>query len=341
MSQKILFVTGGAGFIGSAVVRMLIKDTDYIVVNIDKLTYAGHLESLAQINNNPRHIFKRTDICDYNAINELFNQYKPVGVINLAAESHVDRSITHAAEFIQTNIVGTYTLLDVARHYYAKLSQSLQQEFRFLHVSTDEVFGSLGDTGYFNETTAYDPRSPYSASKASSDFLVRAWYHTYKLPIIITNCTNNYGPYHFPEKLIPLLINNALRLKSLPIYGTGNNVRDWLYVDDHVRGVLLAFNKGSPGESYCIGGHNERTNLEVANTICNILDELKPRADGSSYSELISYVSDRAGHDYRYAMDPTKITTTLGWKPLETFESGIRKTVEWYINNQEWVAHVS
>jgi dTDP-glucose 4,6-dehydratase len=332
---KAIFVTGGAGFIGSAVVRLLIKDTDYTVVNIDKLTYAGNLESLVLVRDNPRYIFKHIDICDRAAIDLLFNTYKPVGLIHLAAESHVDRSIMHSGEFIQTNIVGTYTLLEAARHYYLQVTG-----FKFLHVSTDEVFGSLGDTGYFSETTAYDPRSPYSASKASSDLLVRAWHHTYGLPIVITNCTNNYGPYHYPEKLIPLIINNALNLKPLPVYGMGNNVRDWLYVDDHVRGLLLAFEQGKSGESYCIGGHNERTNLEVVNTICQILDELKPRADGGSYAMLIEHVNDRAGHDYRYAMDPNKITTELGWKPRESFVTGIKKTIQWYIDNQEWVEQV-
>jgi dTDP-glucose 4,6-dehydratase len=336
--NKTLLVTGGAGFIGSALVRLLIKTTDYTVVNIDKLTYAGNLESLQEIAHQSRHVFKQLDIGDKAAISEIFAHYQPRGVIHLAAESHVDRSIVGPEEFIQTNIVGTYTLLECARNYYASITN--KDQFKFVHVSTDEVFGSLGSTGYFSEATAYDPRSPYSASKASSDLLARAWFHTYNLPVVITNCTNNYGPYHFPEKLIPLMINNALQLKPLPIYGKGDNIRDWLYVDDHARGLLLAFEKGRFGESYCIGGHNERSNLEVVHTICTILDELQPRSDGQSYRDLITYVNDRAGHDYRYAMDPSKIQTELGWQAQENFASGIRKTVQWYLANQVWVNHV-
>lgn len=341
MSTKTLVVTGGAGFIGSALVRLLINTTDYNIVNIDKLTYAGNLESLKEIENNPRHIFKHLDICDLNKIADVFKEYRPVGVIHLAAESHVDRSIVAAEDFIRTNIIGTYTLLECVHEYYNKvIDKDLRDVFKFVHVSTDEVFGSLGMTGYFNEKTAYDPRSPYSASKASSDLLVKAWHHTYGLPVVITNCTNNYGPYHFPEKLIPLIINNALQLKPLPIYGKGDNVRDWLYVEDHVRGLLLAYEKGVSGESYCIGGHNERTNFAVVKEICQILDKLKPRADNKSYNELIVYVTDRMGHDYRYAMDPSKIMHELGWKPLDNFESGIRKTIVWYLNNQDWVKHI-
>ncbi len=338
MTKKTLLVTGGAGFIGSAVVRQLINHSDYHVVNIDKLTYAGNLESLKEISDNPRYSFEKVDIGDKENISRIFKHYQPVGILHLAAESHVDRSISGPGEFIMTNIVGSYNLLECAREYYNGLTDKFQ--FKFVHISTDEVFGSLGDSGYFREDTAYDPRSPYSASKASSDLLVRAWYHTYNLPVVITNCTNNYGPYHFPEKLIPLVINNALQGKNLPIYGKGDNIRDWLYVDDHAKGIILAFEKGQLGESYCIGGHNERTNLEVVQTICRLLDELQPRSDGRSYLEQISYVSDRAGHDYRYAMDPTKIQNELGWQPEENFDTGIRKTIQWYLDNQQWVNHV-
>jgi dTDP-glucose 4,6-dehydratase len=338
MQKNTLFVTGGAGFIGSALVRYLITHTNYNVVNIDKLTYAGNLESLASIIDNPRHIFSKVDICDKVQITELFKKYNPIGVIHLAAESHVDRSIIGSKEFIETNIIGTYNLLECSRNYFADLTT--KYNFKFVHVSTDEVFGSLGDTGYFKETTAYDPRSPYSASKASSDLLAKAWFHTYNLPVVITNCTNNYGPYHFPEKLIPLIINNALQLKALPVYGKGDNIRDWLYVEDHVRGLVLAFEKGVIGESYCIGGHNERSNLEVVNVICGILDQLKPRSDNKTYADLITYVTDRKGHDYRYAMDPTKIQNDLGWVPEENFESGIKKTIQWYLEHQDWVEHI-
>ncbi|MBX9598280.1 MAG: dTDP-glucose 4,6-dehydratase [Burkholderiales bacterium] len=338
MTKKTLLVTGGAGFIGSAVVRQLINHSDYHVVNIDKLTYAGNLESLKEISDNSRYSFEQVDIGDKENISRIFKLYQPVGILHLAAESHVDRSISGPGEFIMTNIVGSYNLLECAREYYNSLTDKTQ--FKFVHISTDEVFGSLGDSGYFREDTAYDPRSPYSASKASSDLLVRAWYHTYDLPVVITNCTNNYGPYHFPEKLIPLVINNALQGKALPIYGKGDNIRDWLYVDDHAKGIILAFEKGQLGESYCIGGHNERTNLEVVQTICRLLDELQPRNDGQSYLEQISYVSDRAGHDYRYAMDPTKIQSELGWQPEENFDTGIQKTIQWYLDNQQWVNHV-
>ena len=339
--MKTLLVTGGAGFIGSAVIRELIANSDYQVVNIDKLTYAGNLESLTAISAHPRYIFEQVDIGDKVNISRIFNSYQPIGILHLAAESHVDRSILGPKDFIETNIVGTYNLLECAREYYAQLSATgAQAQFKFVHISTDEVFGSLGASGYFSETTAYDPRSPYSASKASSDMLVRAWHHTYKLPIVITNCTNNYGPYHFPEKLIPLVINNALQGKELPIYGTGANIRDWLYVDDHAKGIILAFEKGKIGESYCIGGHNEKTNLEVVETICQILDKLQPRRDAKSYATQMVYVTDRAGHDFRYAMDPTKIQNDLGWQPEEDFDSGIEKTVAWYLANQEWVAHI-
>ena len=293
---------------------------------------------IKSIANDTRYTFVRADICDKIKINELFQKYNPSGVIHLAAESHVDRSILGSKEFIETNIIGTYNLLECSRTYFDQLDDKSQ--FKFVHVSTDEVFGSLEDTGYFRETTPYDPKSPYSASKASSDLLVKAWFHTYGLPIVITNCTNNYGPYHFPEKLIPLIINNALQLKPLPVYGMGNNVRDWLYVEDHANGLILAFEKGKLGESYCIGGHNERTNLDVVNIICNTLDQLKPRKDQKKYADLITYVTDRKGHDYRYAMDPTKIEKDLGWSPEENFASGIEKTIKWYLDNQGWVEHV-
>lgn len=336
--NKVIFVTGGAGFIGGAVVKILLKQTSYTVVNLDKLTYAGNLESLKEVENNPRHIFKHVDICDEAEITNLLQEYNPIGILHLAAESHVDRSIVGPKDFIQTNIVGTYTLLECVRNYLN--TRDSGHAFKFVHISTDEVFGSLGNEGYFNELTSYDPRSPYSASKASSDMLARAWFHTYGLPVIVTNCTNNYGPYHFPEKLIPLIINNALQLKTLPIYGEGNNVRDWLYVDDHAKGIILAFEKGIPGESYCIGGHNERTNLEVVQTICSTLDDLQPRTDGKKYQDLITFVKDRAGHDYRYAMDPSKIKHELGWSPEETFTTGIKKTIEWYLTNQDWVKHI-
>ncbi|MEK7877686.1 MAG: dTDP-glucose 4,6-dehydratase, partial [Pseudomonadota bacterium] len=339
-ASKTVFVTGGAGFIGSALVRLLIAESGWRIVNIDKLTYAGNLESLAGVGDHPRHIFKRTDIGDRAALDRLFAEYHPAGVIHLAAESHVDRSITSPADFIQANIVGTYTLLEAARDYWQSLSETEQAGFRFHHVSTDEVFGSLGDTGYFSETTAYQPNSPYAASKASSDHLVRAWRHTFGLPALITNCSNNYGPCQFPEKLNPLMILRALEGKPLPIYGTGGNVRDWLYVDDHARALKRVFEHGMIGETYCIGGHNERTNLEVVDVLCAQLDELRPRADGRSYRDQKTFVTDRPGHDQRYAIDAARIQRELGWTPQETFETGIRKTIAWYLANREWVAHV-
>lgn len=335
--MQTVFVTGGAGFIGSALIRKLIKETDYTVINIDNLTYAGNLESLKEVLTNSRHIFKKLNILNKEEIKNLLIEYNPIGIFHLAAESHVDRSIVSSNAFINTNINGTYTLLECVKEYLSETNKN----FKFLHVSTDEVFGSLQSKNeYFSESTPYDPRSPYSASKASSDMLVRAWYHTYNVPIVITNCTNNYGPFQFPEKLISLIVNNALELKSLPIYGKGENIRDWLFVDDHVEGLLLAFQKGKIGESYCIGGNNEKTNLEVVETICNILDEIKPRKDNNSYKSLISFVKDRYGHDYRYAMDSSKIKKELGWEPKYTFETGILETVKWYLNNQEWVKHV-
>ncbi|CAG4884349.1 dTDP-glucose 4,6 dehydratase, NAD(P)-binding [Georgfuchsia toluolica] len=338
--MKTIFVTGGAGFIGSALIRLLMAETDWHVVNIDKLTYAGNLESLTSVMDNPRYQFSRTDICDRVALDTLFDHYQPAGVIHLAAESHVDRSIHGPGDFIATNISGTYTLLEAVRGYWSSLEHAAKSTFRFHHVSTDEVYGSLGNTGFFTETTPYQPNSPYSASKAASDHLVRAWHHTYGLPVVTTNCSNNYGPCQFPEKLIPLMILNALSEKPLPIYGKGDNVRDWLYVDDHARALRLVFERGLPGETYNIGGHNEMTNLQVVDTLCTLLDELKPRHDGRSYREQKISVADRPGHDKRYAIDAGKIERELDWKPLETFESGIRKTVLWYLDNQSWVANV-
>ena len=338
--MKTILVTGGAGFIGSALVRLLIAETDWRIVNVDKLTYAGNLESLADLADHPRHVFSRTDICDRAGLDALFLEHQPVGLIHLAAESHVDRSIHGPGDFIETNIAGTYTLLEAARAHWSALDAAAKADFRFHHVSTEEVFGSLGDTGLFVETNPYQPNSPYSASKAASDHLVRAWHHTYGLPTVITNCSNNYGPCQFPEKLIPLMIHNAVTDKPLPIYGKGDNVRDWLYVDDHACALRLVFERGTPGETYNIGGHNEKTNLEVVDTLCALLDELKPRQDGRSYREQKISVADRPGHDKRYAIDATKIERELGWKPEESFESGMRKTVQWYLDNPAWVAHV-
>jgi dTDP-glucose 4,6-dehydratase len=332
--RKIL-ITGGAGFIGSAVIRQLIAETDNTVINVDKLTYAGNLQSLTSVEENPRYRFERVDICDAAAIASLFHEHQPDAVMHLAAESHVDRSITGPAAFIETNIFGTYTLLNAAREYWSELTTERKNTFRFHHISTDEVYGSLGETGFFTENTAYQPNSPYSASKASSDHLVRAWYHTYGLPVVTTNCSNNYGPYHFPEKLIPLIILNACNGKPLPIYGKGDNIRDWLYVDDHARALRLVLERGQVGETYNIGGWNEKTNLEVVYEICAILDELRPQ--GAPHASLITYVQDRPGHDHRYAIDAGKIAHELGWKPLETFETGLRKTVEWYLTNPDWV----
>jgi dTDP-glucose 4,6-dehydratase len=335
-SKKII-VTGGAGFIGSALIRMIIKETPHTVLNLDKLTYAGNLSSLSEVSDSPRYSFVQADIADEAAVTKIVNDFQPDAIMNLAAESHVDRSIDGARPFMETNILGTYTMLHVARNYWAELAEEKKTAFRFLHISTDEVFGSLeGPDGFFTETTPYDPRSPYSASKAASDHLVRAWYHTYGLPILLTNCSNNYGPYHFPEKLIPLIILNALEGKSLPVYGQGANIRDWLYVDDHARALLKVLEQGTPGESYNVGGHNERTNLQVVRTVCGILDELCPRAQGGHYEDLITFVADRPGHDLRYAIDPTKLTTELGWQPQENFDTGIRKTVQWYLDNEWW-----
>jgi dTDP-glucose 4,6-dehydratase len=337
--MKTLIITGGAGFIGSAVVRQLINETDYKVVNVDKLTYAGNLQSLVSVSSNPRYKFEQVDICDAAEVNRVFREHQPDAIMHLAAESHVDRSITGPADFIQTNIVGTYTLLESARAHWNSLQGERKADFRFHHISTDEVYGSLGDEGFFTEDTAYEPNSPYSASKASSDHLVRAWHHTYGMPVVTTNCSNNYGPYHFPEKLIPLVILNAVNGKPLPIYGKGDNIRDWLYVDDHAHALRTVLETGKLGETYNIGGWNEKTNLEVVQAICTILDELHPQ--GAPHNKLITYVTDRPGHDKRYAIDASKIAEDLGWKPQETFETGLRKTVAWYLENTDWVKGVT
>jgi dTDP-glucose 4,6-dehydratase len=335
MSKRIL-VTGGAGFIGSAVVRQAIRETDHQVVVVDKLTYAGNMDSLAPVSNDPRYAFERADIADATKMRELFERYRPDAVMHLAAESHVDRSIDGPGEFIQTNVVGTFTLLQATLGYWRALPGAERDAFRFHHISTDEVFGSLGEEGLFCETTAYDPRSPYSASKAASDHLVRAWHHTYGLPVVVTNCSNNYGPYHFPEKLIPLIIINALEGLTLPVYGKGANVRDWLFVDDHARALLTVVTKGTAGETYCVGGRCEKANIEVVRTICALMDELTPSAKIGPRENLITYVADRPGHDMRYAIDASRIAIDLGWEPRETFESGLRKTVEWYLANRTW-----
>jgi dTDP-glucose 4,6-dehydratase len=336
-----ILVTGGAGFIGSNFVLEWLAHSDEPVVNLDLLTYAGNLENLASIQGDPRHHFVKGDIGDRALLAKLLTQNQPRAVINFAAESHVDRSIHGPADFIQTNIVGTFNLLESVREYWTALPDAQKTAFRFLHVSTDEVYGSLEkDDPAFSETNAYEPNSPYSASKAASDHLVRAWHHTYGLPVLTTNCSNNYGPYHFPEKLIPLCILNALAGKPLPIYGDGQQVRDWLFVKDHCSAIRHVLEKGQLGETYNVGGWNEKANLEVVETLCQILDELKPRADGESYQSQITFVKDRPGHDRRYAIDATKLEKELGWKPAETFETGIRKTVMWYLEHQDWVSHV-
>jgi dTDP-glucose 4,6-dehydratase len=331
-----LLVTGGAGFIGATVVRHTIHATDHSVVVVDKLTYACNLESLAPVSSDPRFAFVREDVADLPKMREIFQRFQPDIVMHLAAESHVDRSIDGPGEFIQSNIVGTYSLLQAALGHWRSLSSDKRDEFRFHHISTDEVFGSLGADGCFSETTPYNPNSPYSASKAASDHLVRAWQHTYGLPALISNCSNNYGPYHFPEKLIPLMIINALEGIKLPIYGAGSNVRDWLYVEDHARALLQVATTGIAGETYCIGGRCEKTNLEVVKAICRLIDELAPNPAIAKHESLIDFVGDRPGHDLRYAIDPAKIKNDLGWEPRETFETGLRKTVEWYLSNRTW-----
>jgi dTDP-glucose 4,6-dehydratase len=340
--MKIL-VTGGAGFIGSAVVRHIINDTNDTVLNLDKLTYAGNLESLLSVADNPRYQFSQTDICDRAALDKLFNEFQPDAVMHLAAESHVDRSITGSAAFVETNIMGTYHLLEATRQYWSTLNEEQQKSFRFHHISTDEVYGDLeGTTDLFHETTSYAPSSPYSASKASSDHLVRAWNRTYGLPVVVTNCSNNYGPFHFPEKLIPLVILNALAGKPLPVYGNGAQIRDWLFVEDHARALYKVMTESEVGETYNIGGHNEQKNIDVVYGICNLLEELAPEkpVGVSQYADLITFVADRPGHDLRYAIDASKIQRDLNWIPQETFETGLRKTVQWYLDNQQWVEHV-
>jgi len=342
--MKIL-ITGGAGFIGSAVVRHIIQDTQDSVINVDKLTYAGNLESIKDVSDSERYQFFQLDICDGAGLSKLMNETQPDAIMHLAAESHVDRSITGPADFVQTNVVGTYTLLEATRQYWNTLSDEKKQAFRFHHISTDEVYGDLphpdemsGELPLFTETTPYAPSSPYSSTKAASDHLVRAWGRTYKLPVIITNCSNNYGPYHFPEKLIPLIIINALEKKPLPVYGKGDQIRDWLYVEDHARALYKVVTEAEVGTTYNIGGHNEKQNLEVVQTVCALLDELQPTE--GRYADLITYVNDRPGHDRRYAIDSSKIQKDLGWKPQETFESGLRKTVQWYLTNNEWIDNI-
>jgi len=357
--MKKVLVTGGAGFIGSAVCRYLVGEKQVQVLNVDKLTYAGVLASLEEIEGSPLYHFEQVDICDSGRIAELFADFQPDAVMHLAAESHVDRSINGPAECIETNIVGTYTMLECAREYWAGLSSERKANFRFHHISTDEVYGSLGEEGLFEETAPYDPRSPYSASKASSDHLVKAWFHTYGLPVVITNCSNNYGPYQFPEKLIPVIILKALEEQPLPLYGKGDHIRDWLYVEDHARALVKVVESGRVGETYNVGGYNERTNLEVVESICEILDELRPLGNGcgklevesgtgtasgsishishpTSYKDLITFVTDRPGHDRRYAINAAKLETNLGWKAKESFNRGIRKTVQWYLDNEWW-----
>ena len=336
-----ILVTGGAGFIGSALVRHLLQHTPVQVLNVDLLTYAGNLESLESVSRSPAYRFAQADICDADAMRALFREFQPDAVIHLAAESHVDRSIDGPAAFIKTNIEGTYVLLQAAREYWSTLTDPARAAFRFHHVSTDEVFGALGDTGMFTETTPYNPRSPYSASKAASDHLVRAWHETYGLPVVLTNCSNNYGPFQFPEKLVPLTILKALRGEPLPVYGKGENVRDWLYVDDHVRAILAVLERAPVGETFNVGGSSERRNIDVVKTLCAKLDTLRPSPGGRPYADQITFVTDRPGHDWRYAMDSAKLQRELGWRPFETFESGMTKTVQWYLDNSRWCERVA
>ncbi|KAA3617665.1 MAG: dTDP-glucose 4,6-dehydratase [Calditrichaeota bacterium] len=338
--MKKVLITGGAGFIGSNLVHYLINNKLAEVINVDSLTYAGNLASLKPIEKNPLYHFEKTDICDTTAINKIFDKYQPDFVMHLAAESHVDRSIDGPSEFLNTNIMGTYNLLEISRNYWEKLNVDKKDNFRFLHISTDEVFGSLGKEGIFTETTAYDPKSPYSASKASSDHLVRAWQHTFGLPTLITNCSNNYGPYQFPEKLIPVIILNALQGKPIPVYGKGENVRDWLFVEDHVSALWKVISEGEIGETYCIGGNNEKQNIDVVNIICNLMDELNEDPKVENHADLITFVKDRPGHDLRYAIDAAKIKNALGWEPQTSFEEGFKKTVKWYLENLEWCSIV-
>lgn len=335
-----ILVTGGAGFIGSNLVRHLLSDSGHTVLNVDALTYAGNRHSLSDFEGNPRHRFVQADITDAEAMRRLFTEFKPDWVMHLAAESHVDRSIDGPGAFIQTNIVGTYTLLQAARVHYESLSGAARDRFRFLHVSTDEVYGSLGATGFFTEETPYDPHSPYSASKAASDHLARAWADTYKLPVLVTNCSNNYGPYQFPEKLIPVVILKALRGDPIPVYGKGDNIRDWLYVGDHAEALHVVIARGRPSETYNIGGNNERKNIDLVRLLCSLLDELRPRADGKAYADQITFVADRPGHDQRYAIDATKISRELGWSPKQDHASGFLKTVSWYLENESWTANI-
>ena len=338
--MKRFLVTGGAGFIGSNFIQLLLQQPDLQLLNMDKLTYAGNLDSLQSVAEQPRYGFIQADICEAEQVEKIINEFQPDAIVHFAAESHVDRSIDGPAAFIQTNIVGTFNLLEAARKFWRQLSETAQADFRFLHVSTDEVYGSLGATGLFTEDTPYAPNSPYSASKASSDHLVRAYRHTYGLPVVTTNCSNNYGPFQFPEKLIPLMILNALAGKPLPVYGDGMQVRDWLYVTDHCQAILTVLATGKCGETYNIGGHNEMPNIRIVQTICRILDELRPRADGKPYTDQIAYVADRPGHDRRYAIDASRLKRELGWEPAHSFEQGIAETVDWYLGNQPWVERV-